>query len=448
MQFTVEDVSSVKKTLHIEIPQDEVVRELEKAYTQLKKSAKIKGFRPGKVPRSVLERMFKKDVHADVSSRLIQSSFIDAIKQTELKVIGNPELEPPELAADSAYKYDATVEITPEIEDIDYNGLSLERTLHKVSDSEVDVQLKTLQQNMARQQKISDDRPAQDGDFVLIDFEGSKDGDSVPEFAKTENFSLQIGKSVISEDFDSRLSGMKPGDTNEFKIKFAKDYPNEQLADLEISFKVTLNEIMEEILPEINDALAKKAGSYATLDELKNVILDNLKQGYVKRVEQELNEQIFSKLIAKTEFEVPDAMVEMELEGIVEEAIRSFSYRNITMEELGLSRESIAENYRDTAFKQVKRHLLLGKIIEQESLAVSDDELEDALNEMAGNFKQPVEEIKKYYNQNKDKLEFFKHTLLEKKAIKLIIESSKIEDLEPEKAEAADNQSEQAALED
>ena len=140
MQFTVEDVSSVKKTLHIEIPQDEVARELEKAYNQLKKSAKIKGFRPGKVPRSVLERMFKKDVHADVSSRLIQSSFIDAIKQSELKVVGNPQLEPPELAADSSYTYDATVEITPDIADIDFKGLNLKRTLYEASDSEVDVQ--------------------------------------------------------------------------------------------------------------------------------------------------------------------------------------------------------------------------------------------------------------------------------------------------------------------
>jgi trigger factor len=202
MQFTVEDVSSVKKTLHIEIPQDEVARELEKAYNQLKKSAKIKGFRPGKVPRSVLERMFKKDVHADVSSRLIQSSFIDAIKQSELKVVGNPQLEPPELAADSSYKYDATVEITPDITDIDFKGLSLKRTLYEASDSEVDVQLKTLQKSMAQQQKISDDRPAQAEDFVLIDLEGSKDGKPVPEFAKTENFSLQIGKAAISEDFD------------------------------------------------------------------------------------------------------------------------------------------------------------------------------------------------------------------------------------------------------
>ncbi len=437
MQFTVEDVSSVKKTLHIEIPQDEVARELEKAYNQLKKNAKIKGFRPGKVPRSVLERMFKKDVHADVSSRLIQSSFIDAVKQTELKVIGNPELEPPELTADSSYKYDTTVEISPEIEDIDYKGLALERTRYEVSDDEVDVQLKTLQKNMARQQKISDDRPAQDGDFALIDFEGSKDGDPVPEFAKTENFSLQIGKAVISEDFDSRLCGMKPGDANEFKIKFAEDYANEKLADLEISFKVTLNEITEEILPEINDALAKKAGSYETLDELKNVILDNLKQGYAKRTEQELNEHIFSKLIAETDFEVPDTMVEMELDGIVAEAERSFSYRNTSLEEMGLSRETIAEKYRDTALKQVKRHLILGKIIDQENLTLSDDELEGGLQEMSENFDQPLEEIKKYYDQNPDNLGFFKHTLLEKKAIKLIIDSSTVKDVKPQEPEKA-----------
>ena len=437
MQFTVEDVSSVKKTLHIEIPQDEVARELEKAYNQLKKNAKIKGFRPGKVPRAVLERMFKKDVHADVSSRLIQSSFIDAIKQTELKVIGNPDLEPPELTAGSPYKYDATVEISPEIEDIDYKGLSLERTRYEAGDSEVDVQLKTLQKNMARQQKISDDRPAQDGDFVLIDFEGFKDGEPVPEFAKTENFSLEIGKAVISEDFDSRLCGMQPGDTNEFKIKFAEDYANEKLADLEISFKVTLNEITEEILPEINDALAKKAGSYETLDELKNVILDNLKQGYAKRTEQELNEQIFSKLIDKTDFEVPDTMVEMELDGIVAEAERSFSYRNTSLEDMGLSRETIAEKYRDTALKQVKRHLILGKMIDQENLTLADDELEDGLQEMSENFNQPLEEIKKYYDQNPDNLGFFKHTLLEKKAIKLIIDSSAVKDVKPQEPEKA-----------
>ena len=448
MQVSVEDINSVKKTLHIEIPEEEVIRELDRAYNALKKNAKVKGFRPGKVPRSALVRLFKKDIHADVTSRLIQSSFIDAVKETELKIVGNPQVDPPELEATGSYKYDATVEITPEIKDIDYSGLTLTRSNYRVSDEEIDAQLKMLQKNFARQQKIEKKRAAEPDDFVLIDFEGFKEGRSFAETAKTENFSLKIGEGPVLKEFDDQLVGMKPGDSKEFKVTFPEDYHNKKLAGLEISFQVTLNEIREEVLPAIDDALAKKAGQYENLDDLKKVITDNLEQGYAKRIEQELHEQIYSELISRSDFEVPDAMVEMELEGIVEEAVRSFAYRNITMEELGLTRESIAENYRDTAFKQVKRHLLLGKIIDQESLAVSDDELEDALNEMAENFKQPVEEIKKHYDQNKDKLEFFKHTLLEKKAIKLIIESSKIEDQEPEKAEAADNQSEQAVLED
>lgn len=432
MAFKVEDVSSVKKTLHIEIPREEVVQELDKAYNQLKKSAKVKGFRPGKVPRAVLERMFKKDVHADVSSRLIQNSFIDAIKQTEMKIVGNPELDPPALAADSAYKYEATVEVTPEIDDIDFNGLNLKRTLYAPGDDEVDVQLKALQKGMARHEKISEDRPVQTDDFVMIDLEGLQDGAPVPEFAKSENFSLQIGKAVVSDDFDNQITGMKPGDTKSFTTKFDKDFSNENLAGREITFEVVLNEIRQEILPPINDAMAKKAGPYKTLDELKKVILDNIKQGYQKRTEQELNEQIFKELIDRTTFEVPDIMVEMELQGIIEEAERSFAYRNTTLEEMGLSKETISEKYRDTALSQVRRHLLLGKIIDQEKLSVDDQELESGLKEMSENFNQPLEGIKQYYDQNKDKLELFKHTLLEKKAIKLIIESSSVKDVKPE----------------
>ena len=444
MQVSVEDINSVKKTLHIEIPEEEVGRELDNAYNALKKNAKVKGFRPGKVPRSALERLFKKDVHADVTSKLIQSSFFEAIQETELKIVGNPQVDPPELEATGSYKYDATVEIRPEIDDFDFSGLKLIRTNYAVSDEEIDAQLKMLQKNFARHEKIGKNRAAREGDFVLIDFEGFKDGQPFSETAKTENFNLKIGEGPILKDFDDQLAGMKPGDNKEFNVTFPDDYHNDKLAKLEISFQVTLNEIREEVLPPMDDALAKKAGPYESLNDLKKVITENLDQGYAKRTEQELQEQIFSELISRTDFEVPDSMVDMELEGIVEEAVRSFSYRNITLEEMGLSRESIAEKYRDVAFKQVKRHLLLGKMIDQESLEASDEEMEEGLNEMAANFKQPVEEIKKYYDENKDKLEFFKHTLLEKKAIKLIIENSKIEDVDPEKEEAdgkADKQS-------
>ncbi len=432
MPFKIEDISSVKKTLHIEISQEEVVQELDEAYNQLKKSAKVKGFRPGKVPRTVLERMFKKDVHADVSSRLIQNSFFDAIKQTELKIVGNPELDPPELAADSAYKFEATVEISPDIDDIDFKGLKLERTLYAPGDDEVDAQLKALQKGMAQHEKVAEDRPAQEDDFVLIDLEGLHAGEPVPEFAKTENFSLQIGKAVVSEDFDKQITGMKTGESKNFTVNFDKDFPNEKLAGLDVAFEVVLNEIRQEILPPINDALAKKAGPYKTLDELKTVILDNIKQGYDKRTEQELNEQIFKELLVRTSFDVPDAMVEMELQGIVEEAERSFGYRNTSLEEMGLSKETISEKYRDTAVSQVKRHLILGKIIDQEKLSVDDEEVENGLKEMSENFNQPLEGIKQFYDQNKDKLELFKHTLLEKKAIKLILDSGSVKDVKPD----------------
>jgi len=441
MPFKVEDISSVKKTLHIEIPQEEVVQELDKAYNQLKKSAKIKGFRPGKVPRAVLERMFKKDVHADVSSRLIQNSFFDAIKQTELKIVGNPELDPPELAADSAYKYEATVEISPDIDDIDFKGLKLERTLYAPGDDEVDVQLKALQKGMVQHEKVAEDRPAQEDDFVLIDLEGLHAGEPVPEFAKSENFSLQIGKAVVSEEFDKQINGMKTGESKNFTVKFDKDFSNEKLAGLDVTFEVVLNEIRQEILPPINDSLAKKAGPYKTLDELKTVILDNIKQGYDKRTEQELNEQIFKELLARTSFEVPDVMVEMELQGIVEEAERSFAYRNTSLEDMGLSKETITEKYRDTAVSQVKRHLVLGKIIDQEKLSVDDEEVENGLKEMSENFNQPLEGIRQFYDQNKDKLELFKHTLLEKKAIKLILDSGSVKDVKPDQSPKTNSKS-------
>ena len=346
MQVTVEDVSSVKKILHIEIPEDKVARELDNAYKNLKKTAKIKGFRPGKAPRSVLERLYKKDVHIDVSSKLLQDSFVEAIKETDLNIVGNPKIDPPGLDEKGPYKYDATVEIKPEIEEIDFKGLTLKKNLYRVTDQEMGAQVAMLQKNLAQQKPITEDRAAQKDDFVLVDYEGFKDGKPFAETQKTENFTMKIGTGHIIKTFDEQVIGMKPGDKKEIKVNFPKDYFNDKLANLEINFQVTLHEIREEVLPEIDDEFAKRLGQYETFDDLKTAITDNLEQGYAKRVEQEINEQIFEALIAKSEFEVPDSMVDYELEGIIEEAERSFAYHNKSMEELGLSKEILSEKYR------------------------------------------------------------------------------------------------------
>ncbi|MEE8480256.1 MAG: trigger factor [Desulfobacterales bacterium] len=432
MKFTVEDVNTVKKILHVEIPKEDVTSEIDEAYKNLKKGAKVKGFRPGKAPRSVLERVYKKDVNGNVSSKLIQDSIIDAIKEAELKIIGNPIVDPPELNGNESYKYDATIEVKPEIEKIDFKGLNLKRTLYKVSDEEVDTQLKMLQKNLAQKKPIEKDRPVQDGDFVVIDYEGFNDGKPFAETQKTNNFINKVGEGPISKDFDSGLIGMKPEENKEIKVNFPEDYFNDKLANLEITFHVKLKEIREEVLPEIDNEFAKNLGKYKTLSSLKKEITNNLKNGYAKRVEQELNEQIFTALIEKTDFEVPEVLVNYELDNIIEETERSFAFYNKSMEEHGITRETISEEYRDTAEKQVRRHLILNKVIQQENMTLSDKDLDAGYEEMSQNFQQSIEEIKKFYNQNKDKLEFFKQTLLEKNAIKLIIDNSLIEDKEPD----------------
>ena len=431
MKFTVEDTSAVKKVLHIEIPQNEVFDEIESAYKELNKTAKVKGFRPGKAPRSVLERLYKKDVREDVTSRLIKNSFADAITESGLSPLRHPDIDPPELSADSAYRYSATVEINPEIPDIDFKGLTLKKSLYKPSDDELEAKLKMLQKNLSERKPVEPVRASQEGDFVILDYEGFRDGAPHPDLQKTENMTLKIGTSKISKDFDAQIVGMMPGDHKDFSIKFPEDHHNASLAGQEAAFHVHIHEIREEFLPEINDDFAKRLGPFNSIEEVKTAIQGNLLQGYNKRAEQEINEQIFSALIKKAPFEAPDTLIDWELAGIIREIERSFEHQQVKMESLGMTHESLATTYRDTAEKQVRRHLILGKIISQEKLTLSDADLTKALQDMAASYGRPVDEIKSYYDQHPDDLAFFKHTLLEKQAIKLIIDNNTIEEIEP-----------------
>ncbi len=432
MQVTVEDLSTVKKVLHIEIPEKVVVGELDKAYKDLKKNAKVKGFRPGKTPRTVLERLYKKDVNADVSSKLIQESLIDAIKEVELNIVGRPEIKPPVADGKGPYKYDATVEIEPEIETVDFKGLTLKKNLYKVSAEEMDAQLKMLQKNLAQQKTLEENRPAQEGDFVLVDYEGFKDGKPFAETQKTENFTLKIGDGPILKEFDEQLIGMSTGETRKVKVHFPEDYFNNKVANLEITFNVKLNGIREVVLPEIDDEFAKDLGQYETLKQLKDEISSNLLKGYEKRSDQEVQEQIFTALLEKVNFEVPDSLIAFELAGIIEEVERTLTYHGSSLEERSLTKEDLAEKYRDTAIKQVRRRLILKKIVEQENLTLSDEDLENGYKNMAEAFNRPVEEIKNFYEQKGSNIEVFKTSLLEKKVIKLIIENSSQEIVEPE----------------
>lgn len=439
MKVTVEDQSTVKKILHIEVPQAEVAREMNSSYAELKKTAKIKGFRPGKAPRSVLERLYGKDVKADVASKLIQSAFIDALKETELNIVGSPKVDPPELDADAAYLFDAEVEINPEIADIAFKGLELTQTTYEATEEEVDVQLKVLQKNLTKREKITEERPIRENDVAVIDYEGFRNGEPFEPTKKTDNFTMKVGEGLIVKDLDDGLIGMSVDAEKEIQVAFPEDYYKEEMAGQQLLFKVKLNEIREEVIPDLDDAFAKSiSDKFETLEILKEKIRENLLEGYRKRTEQELNEQIFQQLLEKCTFEVPETLVDSELAHIIKDAERSFEQSNKSFEDVGLTKEGLEEQYRPTAESQVRRHLILNKLIDQEKVELSDEELDQGFKEMADIYQQPVEHLKGYYQQNKDGLAYFKHTLLEKKVLKLIIESGQITEVEPAEPEEAE----------
>lgn len=432
MQVKIEDKSAVKKVLSFEIPKEKVTKELDKAYNELKKKADIKGFRKGKIPRKVLENRFSKDVHADVAPRLIQDSFVEAIQEHNLNIVGGPQLDPPELSPDSDYVFDITVEVKPELPEIDYNGMSLEKNRHTVSAGEIDAQIHMIQKTMAKKQKVDESRAVKDSDFVLIDYQGFLNDEPYEHTPKIENFLYKIGQETLPEEFSEKLTGCVPVQDIEVEVTYPDDHPDENLKGRTIVYKVTLNEIQEEILPEINDDLVKGLGNFETLDQVRDSIRENLEKGNEQRVKHEISEQIFQQLLEKYEFEVPEAMIEGELNGIISETEQAYSANNTSLEEHGLSREALSEQYRDVAEKQARRHLILDKIIAQEKMDLTEEEMEKSLEEMARGMNATVDAIKNFFKADPRQMEYYKHTQLEKKAIDLIIEKGQVTEKDPE----------------
>ncbi|VEN72851.1 Trigger factor [Candidatus Desulfarcum epimagneticum] len=440
MRFTVEDNSSVRKTLHIEIPKEKVAEEAGEAYESLKKTVKLKGFRPGKAPRTVLKSIYKKKIAEQVSSKLVNDTLQRIFSESDLKIAGVHDVSSPELDEDAAYSFDAVLDVFPEIGDIDFKGVKIRKNLYEVTEEDIQGQLKMLQKHAAQNVKVEEDRPLETGDIAIIDYEGFKDGRPFNKTQRTENFTCEPGDGKMHPDFEEKIIGMTPGESREIEINFASDYPDGELAGLDIVFHVTLNEIRQRILPEMNDEMAKNFGPFETLADLEKQISDNLAKGYKKRIEQELNEDVFQGLIERTDFELPEASVDNELESILREAEQSFASREMSLEDAGLTREGLAEKYRDTARKKVRRFMLLNKIIEQEKLELSDEDLEKGFQEMAEGMGYPAEQIKAQYAQNESGLSFFKRTLLEKSVLKLIMEHGETIETKPEQEVSGDEE--------
>lgn len=430
MQVQVEDLSSVKKVLHFEIPEETVAKAVEKAYRDLKKTAKIKGFRPGKVPRAVLERYYRKQVDADVSQKLIEDSYKQAIQENALPVLGNPTIDPPELDYKQPYKFDATIEIPPKLDRIDYKGLPLKRNIYTAGEEEVDFQIEALREKLAEIVPIEEERPAAEGDFVLIDFEGFWEGRPFEMLPKYENYTLKIGTKQLPQPVEHGIIGMNTGESKHIEVSFPPGYPQPALAGKKVVYQVDLHEIRKQVIPEVDDEFARKLGEFETVDALREQIRKDIQEGYDKRSEQELNEQAFNALMEKCDFEIPEALVDYELVHIVQETEKKLTANSQTWEGIGYTVESFAEKYRPVAKAQVKRQLLLGGLIEQEGLAVDETEVEAYYTEIAKGMGQDVAAVKEFYDKTPGAKERLEHALLEKQAIRLILDHSEMETVE------------------
>ncbi len=438
MKVTVEDLNTVKKVLHVEIPADQINKELDKEFKKLKKNAKIKGFRPGKAPRSLLERLYGKNVRADLTLRLVNETYQDAIKESGLEIIGGPEFDPHVPKADEPLCYDMTVEIQPQIDYIDYKGLSLEKKVHKASDTEIEFQIGMLQNRLSETEPIEEDRPARQDDFVLIDYEGFSNGVPHPELEKSQNVLIKIGGGAITPEFDEQMIGMRKGEQKEITATFPKDHQNQILAGSTVQFQVTLNEIRKEKLPEINDELAAKAGPFKSLEELKQNIRANLDQEYAKHAERELNESIYTQLLERTPFDVPETYIKLQLDAYIKEFEASLAKNNKTMEDEGITREHLEKRYYNMAREEAKRYLLINHIIEQEKLELTDEDLQNTLKDMTGDSEESLKEIKKFYDSNPDQYTMFKQTLMQQRAMQLIKDNNLVKVIAAEQANQTD----------
>ncbi len=399
MNITVEEISSVKKKIHVEIPLDQVTKEVESLYKEVGAKAKIKGFRPGKVPRNILERYFKDYVKAEAIQKLIQESYPSILSEKDLHPVSPPVIDPGELESGKSFQYSATIEVKPEIKIEGYIGLNIQGKQEVVTEEEVEERLKGLQELHAQLRTIEEPRAVRSGDHVILDYEARMDNKPLEE-AKAVDFNIEVGGGRFIPALEEKLIGLHPDEKKEIEVSFPEDYGYKKWAGKTISFLVKIKEIKEKILPPLDDEFAKDVGDYSTLEDLKGKLKEGIEKEKQLMFERQLKDQIVDKLIEANPFEVPESMVEEQTKALVSDTTMRLAAQGIALKSLNISEEKLQEDYREVAKKQVRTHLILEKISQQEGIIVTDEEVDERLRSISERTHQKFDVVKRYYEKN------------------------------------------------
>jgi len=399
MRVSVEEISPIKKKVNVEVPEEQVIKEVDSFYREVSRKAKIKGFRPGKVPRNILERHFKDYVKTEVIQKLIQESYPQALSEAKLQPISNPLIDPGEMEAGKPFQYAATIETKPEIKLDDYIGLKIEAKKEGVKDEEVEERLKNLQNLHAQLKTVSDSRPVQPGDFVILDYEASMANKPLDE-GKATDFTVEVGSGRFIPDFEEKMVGLKPEEEKEIEVSFPEDYGYKKWAGKTLSFHVKIKEIKEKILPILDDEFAKDLGDYSSLEDLRLKLREEIEKDKKLILERQLKDQMVEQLLQANSFEVPESLVEEQARTLVSDTKMRLATQGVDFKNLGLSEDKLQGDYREMAQKQVRTFLILERIADQEGITVTDEEAEDRLREISERIHQKFDAVKRYYEKN------------------------------------------------
>ena len=438
MNIKVEDLSPIKKKLSIEVAADIVATELDSAFQKIAKTANIKGFRKGKVPRAILEQHYGPKAQYDAIGPLINNTLYKAIVDNGIEAVSQPEVVKSGLVEKGKpFSYEAEVEIRPNIEAKDYTGLQLEKEKFVFAENRVDEQLEQMATSRV-QLEVTSRKKAREGDTVIIDFKGFID-ETPFENGSADDYQLELGSNSFIPGFEDQLIGMKREQEKDIEVTFPEGYGAKDLAGKPAVFKVLVKEIKEKIVPTIDDDFAKEFDA-ENLAELKERIKEGLVAQEQQRIEGQLNEDLMTALIDANSFAVPEGMVQNQLMYMKDNFAQRLKSQGMSLEMLGMNDQTFASSYRDTAERQVKGELLLDAIAGQEDISVADEDVEQKVQSFAEESKTPLEQVQKFFEDEQAKAGL-KGQILQDKVIKFLIDKAKVKEVDPPKPESAEENS-------
>lgn len=397
------NVETNKYELEIEISAEDFEAAIEKAYLKARKNIAMPGFRKGKAPRKLIEKEYGEQVFFEDDVNLLYAPVVNgAVEESGLELVTRPEVEVTEISKENGVKLKATCITKPEVEVKDYKGIEVEKVVNPVTDEDINKQLDALREKNVTVETV-DDRAAENGDDVVIDFEGFKD-DVAFEGGKAEDFTLSLGSGQFIPGFEDQIVGHNAGEDFDINVTFPDEYQVKELAGAPAVFKIKLKSISKKVMPELDDDMVKDSTEFDTVDEYKADVKKKLEEANEKHADSEVEAKIFDKVIENMTAEIPQVMFDNRVNEMISELEQRLAPQGISldlyMQYTGQTIDTVKKAYAEQAEKQVKLRLALEKIAKLENIEVTEDELKAEFDKLAEAYKLDVDQIKQFIHDD------------------------------------------------